>query len=352
MHTKRYPLYILLFLLLAAPLPSRADKIDDYIRAEMEKQHIPGLSLAVIKDGQVIKIEGYGLANIELNLPVKPETVFKIGSVSKQFIATGIMLLLEEGKLTIDDKISKYLDGTPETWKNITIRHLLTHTSGIIREAPGFDLFKIQADADVIKTAYPRALAFVPGEKWEYCNIGYFALAEIIARVSGKPWEDFMNERVFRPAGMSVSRTTSMKEIIANRADSYLWENNKYYNAPEFPALRPSGAFVSNVLDLVKWDAALSSDKILKQSSREQMWTPVKLNNGQSHPYGLGWFLNPVNGRKRVSHGGTISGFRSEFARFVDDGLTIIILTNCRSANPESIARGVASFYFSNIGRP
>jgi D-alanyl-D-alanine carboxypeptidase len=351
MHTKRYPLYILLFLL-AAIVPSRADKIDDYIRAEMEKQHIPGLSLAVIKDGKIIKVEGYGLANLELNIPVKPDTIYKIGSISKQFIATGIMLLVEEGKLSLEDKISKYLEGTPETWKEITVRHLLTHTSGIIREAPGFDIFKVQADADVIKTAYPGALRFAPGEKWEYCNVGYFALAEIITRVSGKLWADFINERVFMPVGMSVTRTTTMKEIIANRADSYDWENNKHHNAVEFLALRPSGAFISNVLDLAKWDAALYTDKILKQSSRDQMWTPVTLNNGQSHPYGLGWNINPVNGHKIMRHGGTLSGFRSEFARFVDDGLTIIVLTNCRDAKPQSIALGVAAFYLSDIGRP
>lgn|SRR5262245_16603801 len=350
MHTKRYPLFILL-LILAATVPSRADKIDDYIRAEMERQHIPGLSLAVVKDGKIIKVEGYGLSNVELQTPAKPETIYKIGSISKQFIATGIMLLLEEGKLNLEDKISKYLEGTPETWKDITIRHLLTHTSGIVREGPGFQPLKVQLDADVIRTAYPEALHFAPGEKWEYCNVGYFALAEIIFRVSGKSWADFMNERVFMPVGMSVTRTTTVKEIIANRADSYVWQNNKYYNADELLALRPSGAFISNVLDLAKWDAALSTNKILKQSSRDLMWTPVKFNNGQSHPYGLGWFLSPVKGHKRVSHGGTLSGFRSEFARFVDDGLTIIVLTNCGSANPESIALGVAAFYLPDLSR-
>ena len=125
---------------------------------------------------------------LELNVPARADTVYKIGSVSKQFISAGILLLAQEGKLSLDDPISKYLDGTPETWKPITIRHLLTHTSGIVREAPGFDPLKVQSDADVIKTAYSLPLRFTPGEKWEYCNVGYFSLAEIIRKVSGKPW--------------------------------------------------------------------------------------------------------------------------------------------------------------------
>jgi CubicO group peptidase (beta-lactamase class C family) len=174
-------------MLFAAAVPAQVNKVADYVKAEMKRQRIPGLSLAIVKEGKVILAEGYGLANVEMSVPARPETVFKICSVSKQFIATGIMLLAQEGKLGIDDPISRYLEGTPATWKAITIRHLLTHTSGLVREAPGFDPFKIQSDADVIKSAYPLPLRFAPGEKWEYCNISYFMLAEII-RVAGRPW--------------------------------------------------------------------------------------------------------------------------------------------------------------------
>src|SRR5215475_3982131 len=154
MHNRRITLFALAILLTAA-VTTRADNVDDYVKAEMQKQHIAGLSIAVIKDGKIIKVEGYGLANIELNVPARPETVYKIGSVSKQFIASGIMLLIDEGRISLDDKIGKFLEGTPDTWKEITVRHLLTHTSGIVREAPGFDPLKVQSDADVIKTAYP-----------------------------------------------------------------------------------------------------------------------------------------------------------------------------------------------------
>jgi CubicO group peptidase (beta-lactamase class C family) len=328
---------------------AQADKVDDYVKAEMQKQHIPGISIAVMKDGKIIKAEGYGLANVELNVPARPETVYQIGSVSKQLISAGILLLMQDGKLSLDDKISLFLEGTPDTWKEITIRHLLTHTSGIVREAPGFDPFKTQADADVIKTAYQSPLRFAPGEKWEYCNVGYFSLAEIIRKVSGKSWGDFLRERLFLPLEMNVTRTTTVTEIIHNRADGYVWRNNKLDNATSFFALRPSGAFLSSVLDLAKWDAALYTDKILKQSSLSQMWMPVKLNSGATHPYGFGWELSSVAGHKLVHHGGSLPGFRAQIARFVDDKLTVVVLTNGDNANPNSIALGIAAFYIPGL---
>jgi D-alanyl-D-alanine carboxypeptidase len=347
-HINRTPLFALV-LLLTATVAARADKVDDYVKAEMQKQHVPGLSLAVIKDGKIIKVEGYGLANVELSVPARPEAVYKIGSVSKQFIASGIMLLIQESRVSLDDKISKFLEGTPATWKEITVRHLLTHTSGIVREAPGFDPFKIQNDADVIKTAYPLPLRFAPGEKYEYCNVGYFALAEIIRKVTGKPWGDYLNERLFLPLEMNATRTTTMTEIVQNRANGYVWRDGKLRNADIFFALRPSGAFLSSVLDLAKWDAALYTDRILKQSVRDQMWSPVKLNNGASHPYGFGWQLDTVGGHRRVHHGGSLPGFRAALARFVDDKLTVVVLTNGDNANPSAIALGVADLYILGL---
>jgi CubicO group peptidase (beta-lactamase class C family) len=348
MRLRRTPLFAIV-LLLAATVAARADKTDDLVKEQMQKQHIPGVSLAVIREGKIIKVAGYGLANVELNVAAGPETVFKIGSVSKQFIAAGILILVQEDKLSIDDKISKFLEGTPDTWKDITIRHLLTHTSGIVREAPGFDPLKIQNDADVIKTAYPLPLRFVPGEKYEYCNVGYFSLAEIIRKVSGKPWPEFLNERVFTPLGMSATRTTTMTELVQNRANGFVWRDGKFQNAGTYFALRPSGAFLSTVLDLAKWDAALYTDKILKQTIRDQMWTGVKLNSGKLHPYGFGWDLDNINGHKIVRHGGSLPGFRAMLARFVDDKITIVVLTNGDNANPAGIAMQVAAQYIPGL---
>ena len=348
MHSKRIPLFALV-LLLTATIAARADKVDDYVKAEMQKQHIPGLSLAIIKDGKIIKVEGYGMANVELDVPARAETVYKIGSVSKQFIATGIMLLIQENKISLDDKISKFLEGTPDTWKDITVRHLLTHTSGIVREAPGFDPFKVQDDAVVIKTAYPLPLRFAPGEKYEYCNVGYFTLAEIIRKVTGKAWGDYLNERLFMPLGMNATRTTSVTDIVKNRSNGYIWSNNKLQNAANYFALRPSGAFLSSVLDLAKWDAALYTDSVLKQSFRDQMWSPVKLNNGTTYPYGFGWEVLKIEGHRVVRHGGSLPGFRAALARFVDDKLTVVVLTNSDNANSSAIALGVANLYIPGL---
>jgi CubicO group peptidase (beta-lactamase class C family) len=201
----------------------------------------------------------------------------------------------------------------------------------------------------VIKTAYPLALRFAPGEKWEYCNVGYFSLAEIIRKVTGKPWGDYLSEAVFKPLEMNSTRTTTMTELVQDRANGYGWREGKYSNAADFLALRPSGAFLSNVLDLAKWDAALYTDRLLKQLTREQMWTAVKLNGGTTSPYGFGWELDSVGGHKLIHHGGTLPGFRAELSRFVEDKLTVIVLTNSNSAEPDEIALGVAEFYIPNL---
>jgi CubicO group peptidase (beta-lactamase class C family) len=337
-------LLLVLVLVLIRPFVSQADETDDFIRSELKRQNIPGLSLVVIKDGEIIKAAGYGVADRKLNTSATPKTVYKIASVSKQFIATGIMLLVQEGQLGLEDPVSKYLERTPASWKPITIRHLLTHTSGIIREAPGFDPFKIQTDADVIKTAYSLPLRFAPGTKWEYGNIGYFILAEIIRKVTGRPWVDYLSQKVFGPSDLVTTYPTNTKVMVPNLAQGYT-DNDKLIEAKFWPALRPSGAFLSTVLDLAKWDAVLYSEKILRDSSRRQMWTPVTLNDGTSHPYGFGWELGSFKGRKLVHHGGGMPGFRAEFARFVDDRLTIIFLMNLDDVDRHSILYGLAALY-------
>ncbi|HEX8735494.1 MAG TPA: serine hydrolase domain-containing protein [Pyrinomonadaceae bacterium] len=345
-----YPKWFLLsflsvFLFVSSISAQTADKIDDFVKSEMQKQHIPGVSLAIIKNGKIAKVKGYGLANVETNVPVTTETVFKIGSISKPIIAMGIMLLVEEGKISLDDKVSKYLEGTPESWKDITIRNLLSHTSGIIREAPGFNPFKIQPDIDVIKTAYPLPLNFTPGEKYEYCNVGYFSLAEIIRQVSGKSWSEFLTERIFKPLGMSSTRTTTFDDIVPHRANAYSFTGNKLKNAEVYTAVRPSGAFLSTILDLAKLEAALNGTSFLKPESRKLMWTPFKFNDGKNSIYGLGWRIDEVNGRKRIGHGGTLNGFKSHFARFVDDGVTVIVLTNLEQVDSSEFSSKIAGLY-------
>lgn len=350
--TPRIYTVLLSVLLLVSPIAARtADKIDDYVQSEMLKQHIPGVALAVIKDGKVIKLRGYGLANVETGLPVTSETVFKIGSISKPIIAMGIMLLVETGEISLEDKVSKFLHQTPDSWREITVRHLLSHTSGIVREAPGYDPAKIQPDADVIKSAYALPLDFRPGARYAYSNVGYFALAEIIRKVSGKPWGEFLMERIFKPLEMTSTRTTTLEEIIPHRADAYSFSTNKLTNAETYLAVRPSGAFLSTVSDLIKLEAALSGTSFLKPESRKAMWTQFKLNDGTNSMYGLGWRVEEISGRKRIGHGGSLNGFKSFYARFVDDGLTIIVLTNLEQVDFYQLSEGIAAQYIPVLAK-
>ena len=329
-------------LVCATSAAARADKVDDHVRAEMARSKVPSLSLAVIRDGQLVKVQGYGLADVERQVPATPDTVYKIGSVSKQFIATGIMVLVQDGQLSLEDPVSKHLQGTPASWSRITVRHLLTHTSGIVREGPGFDPFKIQSDADVVTSAYPLPLRFEPGTKWEYCNTGYFALAEIIRKVSGTPWSEYLHAKVFQPSGMTSTRPTSARDPM--RAVGYAGKDNRDV-APDWPAVRPSGAFLSTVRDLVKWDRVLATTQILNDESRRQMWTPVRLNDGSSHPYGFGFELGTRAGRPHVGHGGSLPGFRAIYARFPEDRLTVIVLTNGDEVDRAAIVNGIAHIY-------
>ena len=343
--SRRLSWLVVASLLLVHAVPVRADNVDDFVKAQMQRFKVPGLSLAVIKDGAVVKVQGYGLANVEQGTAATPETVYKIGSVSKQFIATGIMLLAQGGKLSLDDPIGRYLEGTPSSWNVITLRHLLTHTSGIVREAPGFDPFKIQSDADVIRTAYPLPLRFEPGSKWEYCNVGYFALAEVIHKVTGQPWTEYLRTAVFEPSDMKATRPTDMATGVAGRAIGYAGKDNNNEPAPNWPALRPSGAFLSTVLDLAKWDRQLSANTILSEASRRLMWTPVRLTDGSTYPYGFGWELADFKGHRHVGHGGSLPGFRSGYSRYPDDRLTVIVLMNADDVDRGSIVHGIADLY-------
>ena len=335
---------------IAQPAPAR-DSVDRYITAEMERAHIPGVALAVLRGGKPVKMAAYGFADLEHRVPVTPRTVFKIGSVSKPLIATGVVLLEQQGRLRFDDPISRHFAGTPETWRGVTLRHLLTHTSGILREGPAFDPLRVQADSIVIRSAFAAPLEFPTGTKYQYCNVCYFTLAEVIARTSGKPWEEFLAERVFRPLGMASTRTTSITALVPHRARGYTWRDGGYVNASEYLALRPSGAFLSTIEDLARWDAALYDDRMLTRASRDAMTQPMRLADGGVSGYGFGWFVDTLDGRWRVRHGGTLPGFRAQMTRFPNDSLSVIVLTNADGAQPDRMAREVAGLYLSRQAR-
>ena len=328
---------------------SLADAIDDYVVAEMSKQQIAGVGLAVIKDGLPIKVQTYGVSNLELNTPVKPVTVFKIGSVSKQFIATAVLLLEDEAKLRLDDRITKYLDGAPREWDAITVSQLLSHTSGLPRESPGFDAAKVQSEADVIKAAYGVALRFQPGVKFEYCNLGYFILAEIIRKAGGTPWPDFVQRRIFEPLGMQSTRLASDTEIISERASGYALVDGRRQHSATLVAIRPSGAFASSIEDLLKWNAALDARRLLKAATWARAWTKAELNDGVKAPYGLGWYIEEMGPYQVVHHGGAIYGFTAQYSRFDEQRLRVIVLANMDAARTDLMALRIAETFLPGV---
>jgi len=328
-----------------------ADDLDDFVNAAIKQRNIPGAAIAVVKDGVLIRTGGYGLAERNRGIAPGPDTVFRIGSLSKQFIATGIMLLVQDGRLAVGNRLDMYLSEVPRAWHDITLRHLLTHTSGLRREAPASDLSKAQPDIDLIRSAYGVPLQWKPGDKYDYSNLGYYLLAEVITRVSGTPWHEFIARRVFAPLGMTRTTTTSEGDRLPNRASGYAWRDGTWSAAPPLVALRPSGAFVSTASDLARWAAALDGDRVLSQTSKAEMWKPVRMNDGGTFPYGFGWELDDfppgghVTGVPMIRHEGTIPGFRPGFTRLPAQRLTVIVLTNLDRAPVDAVIAGIAVRY-------
>jgi CubicO group peptidase (beta-lactamase class C family) len=330
----------------AAAQEVAADRIDAYLRDEMARQQIPGVAVVVIKDGHVVLARGCGFANVEHRVPVKPETVFQSGSVGKQFTATAVMLLVEQGRLSLDDRITKYLPEGGPRWSAIRVRHLLTHTGGTTDYPPNFDFRRDYTEDALVKRATAIPLAFAPGTKWSYSNIGYLLLGVLIHRVTGEFYGDFLKARIFEPLGMTTTRIISEADIVPNRAAGYRLVKGELKNQEWVsPTLNTTadGSLYLSVLDLAKWDAALYTERILRRDSLERMWTPVTLKSGKTHPYGFGWRLGAVRGHRIVEHAGEWQGFKSAIVRFPDDRLTVALLANLAQTDASKLAHGVAA---------
>jgi CubicO group peptidase (beta-lactamase class C family) len=341
---------LLLLLLIQVASYAQTDSTDLIVQKIIKEQRITGLSLAVVKNGNTVVNRGYGLANVEHNVPVTSETVIRLGSVSKQFFTAAILKLAEDGKLSIGDSVHKFFPDAPETWRPIQVKHLMSHSSGLQREGPAYNNNTIQPDLVIIKSAYSLPLDFKTGEKYQYCNLAYFMLAEIIAQVGKMSWQDYIRDNLFIPAGMKNSGMTDFYPIIPNRASGYMHKGDTLLNADAMYAVRPSGGFFSTSSDMIRWDKILREKKsILKKESWDLLWTPfIKVSDKPESKtfYGYGWFVDEYQGRQLVMHGGANTGFRSYYGRFINDGLSIIIMTNTDEANPNAIARALADYYF------
>jgi D-alanyl-D-alanine carboxypeptidase len=339
--------------------PDPRDDVDRYIFEEMHQRGIPGLALAVVKDGVLVKNRGYGLAQVENQVPVTPETRFNIASVDKQFTATLVMMLAEEGKLSIEDEIGQHLPDPPAAWKGIRIRHLLSHTGGLadnwLENVNGryfFD-YSTQQLYEHARTVPPK---FAPGTDWSYSDQGFFLLCMIVERVAGRPYHDFLRERILDPLQMTGVTVWEPRQVIPNRASGYTLRDGKLYRNRREIDYSLWNDLLLTTGDLVKLDAALYTEKLLTKASLDRMWTPARLNNGElvrfsgsMRSYGFGWVVDRFRGHRIISHGGYTG---VNIWRMPEDRVTVIVLTNLdrpSGSNPHGLAQGVAGFYVPGV---
>ncbi len=332
--------------------------LDQYITSEMRQQHIPGLSVGLYRNGKLCLAKGYGQANLEWETPVSETTVFQIGSLTKQFTAAAVLLLHEEGRINLDAPMVEYLDHLSTDWQRITLRQMLTHTSGLpdVTELPGFLYGKDYTREELAVFVAGHSLRFEPGTGWYYSNTGYAFLGWIIEEASGKSYRDFLTERIFVPAGMTLTRTIIPEEIVPQRAAGYCWKGYQCNGDPARPrVIAGAGGLLSTAVDLAAWDAALCGEAILSDALKELMWTPATLTDGSfactnetcGDYYGFGWFVGEHMGRRAVAHTGmTDAGFSSEILRFLDDRRTLIVLTNCEPVEQDRIIKEMAHLWF------
>ena len=324
-----------------------APKFDQYLSALAGQGRFAG-SVLVARDGKVIVSKGYGLANVELDVPNTPQTKFRLGSITKQFTAAAILLLQERGKLSVQDPICKYVDNCPAAWSEVTIHHLLSHTGGI----PNFTSFpdyvpKMMMPVttqEMIARFKNKPLDFKPGEKWAYSNSGYFLLGAIIEKASGESYESFLQKNIFDPLKMTSSGYDHFDTILKKRATGYSLTKGKMVNSAYLDMTQPysAGSLYSTVEDLFSWNEALYAGKLLSAKSREAMMTPVK----NDYAYGLG--VQTKSGPKMISHGGGINGFATFIARFPDEKVTVVVLRNTDygSPGPGQISLDLAAIAF------
>lgn len=339
--------------------PGLKSKIDNAAEQYVASGHAAGASVAVLRDGKLVFAKGYGRANLELGVPASARTVFRIGSLTKQFTAAGVLLLEEQGKLNVDDKLSKYLPDFPRA-NEVTLRDLLDHTSGIhnFTESPMID--RISTSGATVKELVADIAGqsplydFKPGTGWWYSNSNYALLGAVIEKVSGESWGSFMKTEIFNKLGMTDTAADDARDIVPARASGYSLVGGapgKFRNADFTDMSVPyaAGALRSTAVDMARWNAALFGGKLLRPKSLKEMLAPGRLRNGAENQTAIAWpggkaFAPPAgyvpgpyafglshysqNGRRIIGHDGSIAGFDAVMQTYVDEGLTIIVLTN------------------------
>jgi D-alanyl-D-alanine carboxypeptidase len=323
------------------------DQIDGLF-TEAYPANEPGVTVIAVKNGEVVFRGAYGMADLEHEIPLKTDMVFRLGSITKQFTAVAIMMLEQEGSLSVSDDITQYLPKYPTNGKTITIEHLLTHTSGIpnYTDIPGWMASKIRNSASVDEMMdgwKDLPLEFEPGETFTYSNSGYFMLGAIIEAASGVDYETFIESRIFKPLGMKNSYYDRSDRIIPGRVQGYAQVEDGFINAPFLDMSQPyaAGSLASSVEDLALWDASLYTEKLLPREARQRMWTPFRFNNGELSSYAYGWGIGEHNGSPLVQHNGGIFGFSTAGIRMPDQQLYVSVLSNGAGTGPGGMAQKV-----------
>lgn len=346
----------LMLVLLLCALSVAADEVDSFVRAKLQEQKLPGAVFSVMRFGDVVRTGAYGFANLELGVPATTETVFQVGSITKQFAARAILMLADEGKLRVHDPISHYLPRAPATWGGITLYHLLTHTSGIPNWV-GMDDFSFHSDyseREFLAIFADKPLDFAPGDRFHYSSAAYSLLTVVIEKVSGKRFEDFLAERIFIPAGMGSTRINDTVSLVPGRAQGYLIRGGKLQNAIN---LRPritasSGAVLTTLADMAKYERVLLRGGDLRPVTEAMLVRPVRLNNGQPYNYGMGWYLRHAGKVDMVYHTGTTAaGFRAAYVRHLPSGLSVVFMCNASGdgVEPLPIAEGLLRIYLDRL---
>jgi CubicO group peptidase (beta-lactamase class C family) len=321
------------FLLNLLAVLARADAVDDHLLKFMAEKKVPGMQIGIYRDGKAVKTKGYGVTQPENGQAVDEKTLFNIGSVTKQFTSAAVMLLAEEGKLSVGDGVRKILPELPEAYGKITLAQLMSHTSGMgdYDTVPGFDFHGQPTEKEFLAMLAKARLSSPPGEKYAYSNIGYALLGVVIARASGMPYETFVTERIFKKLSMDATAFIQPGGWPAGAAAGFNLAGEKLSRGRTERAklAAPSGAILTNVLDMGKWDAALRNGALLRKESLDQMWTPAPLAGGKTANYGFGWSISKSPNGTFVMHtGATVAGFRAAIVRQLDGPISAVAFAN------------------------
>ena len=367
-HHVRIALLATLFVPFATAVHAQVSRDSvDGIFSSLKSAKAPGAGVLVVRDGKPVFQRGYGVTDLRTLRPIDAKTNFRLASFTKQFTATCIMLLVHDGKLHYDDHLTDIFPEFPAYGKSITVRNLLNHTSGLpdyedilMKQYPDTPPEKIPQirDAGVLKLLEQQSSGkFAPGSKWEYSNSGYATLAMMVEKVSGKPFGQFLHDRIFAPLAMDNTLAYQKgKNEVLNRAFGHTKERNGWKETDQSPtsAVLGDGGIYTSIDDLAKWDRALRDHTLVSEAEMQPALTPVHvtdgppMSEGRNVSYGFGWFLDPYKGHRRMSHDGETIGFRTTIQRFPNDQLTVIVLANRTDIDPAKMALAVADLYLGN----